>query len=89
MCGASAATETSGHAGMERVFHLLWCDKVDVAVEPAGGQDTTLARDNLGARSNDDIDVGLGIGVAGLTDPRNPPVFQRHVRLVDARVIHD
>ena len=89
MCRAGAPAKASGHTGVECVLHLLGRDKVDVAVETAGGQDAPFAGDDLGPRSDDDINVGLGVGVARLANRRDAPVFQRDIRLVDARMIDD
>ena len=63
--------------------------KVDMAVEPARSQDTAFARDDFGARADDDIDAGLSVGIAGLADPGDTPIFQTHIGLVDARVVDD
>ncbi len=41
---------------------------MDVAVDAAGGEDLALAGDDLGARPDDDVDVGLHVGIAGLAD---------------------
>jgi hypothetical protein len=59
------------------------------AVEAPCGQDPALPRDRLGPRADDDVDTGLGIGVAGLADFRNPPVAQAHIGLIDAGMVKD
>ena len=41
---------------------------MDVAVEAAGGEDLAFARDDVGARPNDDVDVRLDVGITGLAD---------------------
>ena len=56
---------------------------------PAGGEDLALAGDRLGPRADDDVDAGLGVGVAGLADGGDPPVAQADVGLVDAGVVDD
>ena len=63
-----AATEHRGDAGHQRVLDLLRADEMDVAVEPAGGEDFSLARDHVGAGTNDDGDAGLDVGIARLAD---------------------
>ena len=74
---------------MQGVVHLLGADKVDVAVEPAGRQDTAFTRDGLGAGADDDVDAGLRVGVAGLADLVDAPVLEAHVGLIDPGVIDD
>ncbi len=74
---------------MQRVVDLLRTDEMDMAVEPARGQDPALARDGLGPGAHDDIDARLGIGVSGLADRRDPPVPQPHIGLVDAGMVDD
>ena len=54
---------------MQGVLDLLGADKVDMAVEPARGQDAPLAGDGLGAGTDDDIDTGLRVGVPGFAEP--------------------
>ena len=43
---------------------------MDVAVDAAGGEDFTFPRDDLGAGTDDDIDVRLHVRIAGLADAR-------------------
>src|SRR5690606_10120411 len=63
--------------------------KVDVRVHAAGGDDRALAADDLGARADDDVDAGLGVGVAGLADGDDAPALQADVGLDDAPVVDD
>ena len=86
---AGAAAEHRGDARMQRVLDLLRADEVDVAVDAARGQDLALARDDLGPRPDDDVDAGLGVGVAGLADLVDAPVAQADVGLVDAGPVDD
>ena len=72
---AGAAAKTGGHAGMQRVFHLLRADEVDMAVHTPCGQNATLARDDFGAGADDNIDARLRIGIARFADGMDQPVF--------------
>ena len=62
---------------------------MDVAVEAAGGEDFSLAGDDLGARADDDGDAGLDIRIAGLADRGNFSVLEADVGLDDAPVVED
>ena len=62
---------------------------MDVAVDAAGGQDFALTGNDFGARSDDNIDVRLNVGIAGFTDFMDPPVQQRHIGLDDAPMVDD
>ena len=68
--GPGAAAQHGGDARHQRVLDLLRADEVDVGVEAAGGEDFALAGDDLGAGTDDDGDVGLDVGIAGLADAR-------------------
>ncbi len=57
-----------GDAGGQRFLDLLRADEMDVAVDPAGGEDLAFAGDHLGARPDDDVDARLHVGVARLAD---------------------
>ena len=81
--------EHRGDAGHQRLLHLLRADIVNVGVEPAGGQDFAFARDHLGAGSDDDGDVGLDVGIAGLADGRDAVAFEPDVGFDHAPVIED
>jgi hypothetical protein len=74
---------------MQRVLNLLRADEVNVAVKPACGQDLALACNGFGAGPDDDIDTGLGVGVARFADLGDAPVFKADISLVDAGVIDD
>mmetsp|Transcript_23960 Transcript_23960/g.43736 ORF Transcript_23960/g.43736 Transcript_23960/m.43736 type:complete len:526 (-) Transcript_23960:708-2285(-) len=86
---ASAAAQHGGQARMQCILDLLRADEVDVAVKASRRQDAPLTRDGLCARADDDIDAGLGVGIARLANGRDAPVFQAHIGLVDARPVHD
>src|SRR5262249_50942719 len=84
-----AAAEHGGDARHQRLLHLLRADIVDVRVEAAGGEDLALARDHLGAGADDDGDVGLNVGIAGLADGCNAAAFQADVGLDDSPMVEN
>ena len=86
---AGAAAEHGGEAGRQRLVQDLRADEVDVGVDAAGGDDPALAGDRLGAGTDDDVDAGLGLGVAGLADGGDPAVLDADVGLDDAPVVED
>ena len=67
----------------------LRTDEMDVGVDAAGGEDLALAGDDLRAGADDDGDVGLDVGVAGLADGGDAAVAQADVGLHDAPVVDD
>ena len=71
------------------ILNLLWADEVDVAVKTACCQDASLASNDFGARTYDDIYTGLRVRVPSLADLVNAPIAQTNIRFVDARVIND
>ena len=86
---AGAAAEDGGEAGRQRLVEDLRADEVDVGVDAARGDDLALAGDRLGAGADDDVDAGLGLGVAGLADGGDPAVLDADVGLDDAPVVED
>src|SRR5262249_60697045 len=62
--GAGAAAEHGGDAAHQRVLDLLRADEMDVTVETAGGEDAAFTGDNVSARTDDDADVRLDVGIA-------------------------
>jgi hypothetical protein len=53
---AGAAAEHGGDAAVERIVDLLGADEMDMAVDAARRDDLAFARDDLGARADDDVD---------------------------------
>jgi hypothetical protein len=53
-------------ARMQRIVDLLGADEVDMRVHAARGQDAPLARDDLGARADDDVTPGWVSGLPAL-----------------------
>ena len=86
---AGAAAEQRGDARHQRVVDLLRADEMDMRVEAAGGEDLAFAGDRLGARADDDGDVGLDVGIAGLADGVDLAVLDADVGLDDAPVVED
>ena len=74
---------------MQGILHLLGADKVDMAVHATCGQDAAFASDHFGTGSDDNINAGLCVGVAGLADGVDEAVFQRDIRFINTRMIHD
>ena len=62
---------------------------MNMRIEAAGGEDFSFARDHLGAGADDDGDVRLDVGIAGLADRGDAAVLQADVGLDDAPVIDD
>jgi len=62
---------------------------MNVRVGAARRQDLALARDDFGARADDDIDTGLNIRVARLADPGDPSVQDRDISLYKYLLIDD
>ncbi len=60
-------------------------DEVDVAVDPAGGEDAAFARDHLRRRADDHGDAVLDQRISRVADARDAPVLDADVRLDDAR----
>ena len=86
---AGAAAEHGGDAGIEGVVNLLRTNPVDMRIDAAGGDDAALAGDGLGAGADDDVDVRLNVGVAGLADGGDLAVPDADVGLDDAPVVDD
>src|SRR5258706_481883 len=86
---AGAAAEHRGDAGIERLVDLLRADEVYMAVDAAGGQDLAFAGDRLGARTDDDVDAGLDVGIAGLADAGDAAVPEADIGFDDAPMVED
>src|SRR5438067_679498 len=84
-----AAAEHCRDAAVERLLAELRADQVDVAVDAAGGDDLPFAGDDFGARPYDDIDAGLDVGIAGLTDAAEAAVANADIGFDDSPMIKD
>ncbi len=62
---------------------------MDVGVDPAGGQDLALACDHLGAGTDDDVDAGLHVRIAGFADRGDAAIGDRDVGFDDAPMVDD
>src|SRR6185312_12036641 len=83
------AADHGGDAAIERLLDLLRRDHVDVAVDAAGGDDLAFGGDHLGAGTDDDVDAGLHVRIAGLADGGDAAIPEADVGLHDAPVIDD
>src|SRR5207302_3663991 len=72
---AGAAAHHGGDAAVERLVDLLRADEMDVAVDAARGDDLALAGDRLGARADDDVDLGLDV------DRKSTRLNSSHVKI--------
>src|SRR5262249_18474764 len=62
---------------------------MDVHINPAGRDDLALTGDHLASRPENDANVRLHIGVAGLTYRGNIPVFDADIRLDNSPVVQN
>ena len=63
-CWPRAAAQHGGHATGQGLFDLLGRNEVNVRIDGTCGDDHAFARNDFGARPNDDVHTGLGVGVA-------------------------
>ena len=87
--GTRAAPHHRRDAAVEQLLDQLRANEMDVRIDPAGGQDHALARDRLGAGTDDDVDPRLHVGITGLADREDAPLLDADVRLHDAPMIED
>ena len=62
---------------------------MDVRVDAARGDDAAFAGDRFGAGADHDVDSGLDVGIARLTDAADAAVADSDVRLDDAPMVED
>src|SRR5262249_39660722 len=62
---------------------------MNVAVDPAGGEDLAFARNRLGTGTDDNIDAWLHVRIAGFADAGDAAIAKSHVGLNDAGVVDD
>src|SRR6202034_4907971 len=82
--GPGAAAQHRGDAGHEGFVDLLRADEMDVRVETARSEDFALAGDDFGAGADDDGDVGLDVGIAGLADSKDIAILDADVGFYDS-----
>jgi hypothetical protein len=61
--------------------------KMNVRVDAAGGQDHSLAGDDLGRRADGNAHLRLGIGISRLPDPPDGAVLQAHIGFANAPMV--
>ena len=89
-CGRTgAAPEHGGHPGHQGFLYLLGADEVNVGVDRPGGQDLALPGDRLRPGTDDDVDPGLNIRIAGFADRGNAPVLDTDVGFDDPPVVQN
>jgi len=88
---AGATAHQRGEPGADRLGDDLWTDEVDVAVQPARGDDFPFTSNHFGRGAYDHArgHSGHEVGVAGLTDGDDAAVANADVGLHDAPVIDD
>src|SRR5262249_25827662 len=84
-----ASAHHRGKAGIERLLDLLRTDEMNMDVDATGSNDLTFARDHLGSRADDYLDVWLHVGIAGLAYRGDPPVLDADIGLHNAPVVQN
>ena len=84
-----AATEHSCNAGHQGILDLLWTNEMYMRVDPASRNDLAFAGNDFGTWADDNLNVGLNIGVAGFTDGSDTAAFNSNIGFDDAPVIND
>src|SRR6516164_2120533 len=62
---------------------------MNVRINAAGGDDAVLACDRLGSRSDQNVDPGLDVRIAGLADAADTAIANAYIRLDDAPMVED
>ena len=89
VCRPGAAAQHGSDAGHECLLHLLRADEVDMRVETARGDNLALAGNHLCAWPDHDVDAGLDVGVARLSDRGDAVALKPDVGFYDAPVIEN
>jgi hypothetical protein len=84
-----AAAEHRGDPGHQRFVDLLRADEMDVAVDAAGGDDHSLAGDDLGTPADGNRHARLDVRIAGLADAGDASALDGDVGLDDSPVVDD
>src|SRR5258708_7536890 len=84
-----SATHHGGEARIQRLLDLLWRDEMYMHVDTAGRHNLTFARDHLGSRPDNDVDVRLHVRITGFPDSGNQPVLDADIGLNDPPVIEN
>src|SRR5260221_5553129 len=88
-CRPCATTHHGGEACIEGFLDLLRADVVDMRVDAASSDNLAFAGDRLGARSDDDVDARLHVGIAGFAYGGDEPLLDADIRLRNATVIEN
>src|SRR5262249_40935056 len=84
---ARAPAHHRREARIKRPAAFLWTDEMNMDVDAPGSDDLTFACDYLGSRSDDYVDFWLDVGIAGLADRGDPPVFDADIGLHNSPVV--
>src|ERR1700738_2823721 len=77
------ADAAAGPRGSDRVVECA------ERIEAAGGENLTLAGNDLGAGADDDGDVRLNTRIAGLADGEDAPLLEADIGLHDPPIVED
>lgn len=88
---SGAAGDDGGDPAADGLLHDLRADQVHVTVDGTGGDDATVAGDDLRGRPDHQIGVhpGHDVGIAGLADRHDAAVTNADVSLDDSPVVDD
>jgi hypothetical protein len=86
---ASSPAQHCSQARVQRIFDLLWADKVDMAVKTTRGEDAAFTSNNFGSWAYDNIHTRLCVGIASLANLVNASVVQTHICFIDTFVINN
>ena len=88
-CRARAPAEHGGDPGHQRFLDQLRADEVDVGIDTASGEDMAFTGNGFGAGTDDDVDSGLGVGIARFADSGDVAIADAHIGFHDAPVVDD
>ena len=81
---SGAAANEGGDTARDGMLDLLGTNEMDVSIDPAGGDDASLACDDLGGGADGHGDAILNERVARMTDADDAPRLDADVRLDDS-----
>src|SRR5215471_14266660 len=87
--GTGAATDHHGDARVQGLLDLLRANEMNVAVDPAGGEDFAFPGNRLGTGTDDNVHPWLHVRIAGFADAGNAAIAKSHIGLDDAGVVDD
>ena len=62
---------------------------MNMRVDTASGENLAFACNDVGSRSDHDVDAGLNIGITGLADPRNTTILDTDIGFDDAPIVQN